>query len=77
MRTKADLISKEQLEALDRVPINCPCSYCRELLVTEGDFARHFVLPNERHLNLGECPKRVADRSPDSLGLPSDKIWET
>jgi len=31
---------------------------CREVLRTEGDFARHFVVPDERYLNLGNCPTK-------------------
>jgi hypothetical protein len=32
------------------------CSGCREVLATEKDFAKHFLIPDERFLNLGNCP---------------------
>ena len=65
MRTKADIISAEDLAMLDRMPIMprpngepMKCVRCREVLRTEGDFARHFVVPDERYLNLGNCPTK-------------------
>lgn len=59
MTTKADLLSAEELAALDRTPFGGACSGCRMVLATEGDFARHFVLIDpKRWRNLGWCPKR-------------------
>jgi len=66
MRTKADLISAEELDALDRTPTSrhngepMKCVRCRVELATEGDFARHFLIPDERYLNLGICPSKYA-----------------
>jgi len=66
MRTKADLISAEELAALDRTPTSrhnvgpMKCVRCRIELATEGDFARHFLIPDERYLNLGNCPSKYA-----------------
>ena len=66
MRTKADLISAEELAALDRTPITrvhgepIKCPRCRVELATEGDSARHFLIPDERYLNLGNCPSKYA-----------------
>jgi hypothetical protein len=54
--TKADLISDTELAALDRTPFGGACSYCHEILATEGDFARHFVVPDRQRPNLGWCP---------------------
>jgi hypothetical protein len=34
------------------------CSACGEELKTEADFAKHFLVPDERFLNLGECPNK-------------------
>jgi hypothetical protein len=63
--TKADLISADELAALDRTPIAprpdgrpMRCVRCRKELPTEGDFARHFVIPDPRLLNTGWCPNR-------------------
>jgi hypothetical protein len=65
MSTKADLISATELASLDRTPIAprpngepMRCVRCRMELPTEGAFARHFVVPDERYLNLGECPTK-------------------
>jgi hypothetical protein len=38
---------------------DCPCGASFE---TEADFAKHFIVPDERLLNLGWCP--VQDRTP-------------
>ena len=34
------------------------CSQCHEVLKTEKDFAQHFLVPDERFLNLGNCPNQ-------------------
>jgi len=38
-----------------------PCGGCGAPLETEADFARHFVIFDERLRNLGECPVEVAN----------------
>jgi hypothetical protein len=32
------------------------CSKCHRVFPTEADFARHFLIPDERYLNIGYCP---------------------
>ena len=32
------------------------CGGCGTVLETEADFAKHFIVTDERFLNLGECP---------------------
>jgi len=62
--TKADLITAEELAELDRTPFldhnGQPgrCSICQTELPTEGDFARHFTVPDPNYKNLGYCPNR-------------------
>ncbi|MDH6462078.1 hypothetical protein M2302_002253 [Micromonospora sp. A200] len=62
--TKWDLISDADRDALDRTPFTRwdgtpgECSGCGEELPTEGAFARHFLLYNRVHLNLGYCPRK-------------------
>lgn len=34
------------------------CSGCQAEIGTEEKFARHFVISDERYLNLGHCPNR-------------------
>ena len=34
------------------------CGQCKEELATEEAFERHFVVTDERYLNLGECPNK-------------------
>lgn len=34
------------------------CSQCREELPTEKDFAQHFLIDDERYINLGHCPNK-------------------
>lgn len=54
--TKADLITTYELKLLDGTECGLLCDRCREHLPTEGDFARHFVIPDAKYLNLGDCP---------------------
>lgn len=71
MRTKADVLLerekdaqvkyeriREYRELLQLTPLELPCAGCGTTLETEWDFASHFVIPDERYLNLGECPNR-------------------
>jgi hypothetical protein len=34
------------------------CSRCGTEFETEADFAKHYLIPDERYLNLGECPNK-------------------
>lgn len=54
--TKADLISQDRLDGLDKQAFGGTCSGCGTRLETEGDFARHFLIRDATYLNLGECP---------------------
>lgn len=69
MRTKAAILQsrleveelalkrdREYIEGLKETPCNLECSGCGAVLETEWDFASHFVIPDERFLNLGNCP---------------------
>lgn len=44
------------LEGLKNTPFGYQCSGCDTTLATEYDFAAHFIVTDERHLNLGSCP---------------------
>lgn len=66
-RTKADMISPEHLADLDTQRFDRPCAGCGEHLGTEGDFARHFKVPDERYKNLGYCPKNIS--GPDHTAM--------
>ncbi len=70
--TKADLITTNQLTLLDRTDCGLRCSACDLLLETEGDFARHFVIPDARYLNLGQCP--TAPRFDRTINAPLDAL---
>lgn len=48
-----------ELESLRNTSCNLHCSGCGVLLETEADFARHYVVKDERFLNLGECPAKL------------------
>lgn len=73
MRTKADVLlereremrealtsAQREIEGLQNTEFGRACSGCGEILETEWDFAKHFVIPDERYLNLGDCPKKAA-----------------
>lgn len=69
MRTKAEILEERLLELKDAAeraenylnglratPCGLTCSGCGSYLETEYDFAAHFLISDERYLNLGECP---------------------
>lgn len=57
--TKWDLISADQRAALEATPYGGNgCSRCGASFATEADFARHYIVPDARYLNLGYCPTR-------------------
>lgn len=59
LRKEADELNA-YLASLDQTPFTAngtgKCSACGTHLETEGDFARHFEVPDLRYLNLGDCP---------------------
>lgn len=57
LREQAQAI-EDELSGLDRTPWEHEC-VCGVRLATEGEFARHFTVPNERYLGLGDCPNRL------------------
>jgi hypothetical protein len=58
--TKWKFIDDSLRAGLDATRCGLTCTGCGEALVTEGDFARHFVIKDPTYLNLGNCP--IADR---------------
>jgi hypothetical protein len=65
MRTKWDVLEERlrtlrklerEMAGMERTEFGRPCAGCGEVLATEADFARHFLIPDERYLNLGRCP---------------------
>lgn len=49
--------AERRLRGLEATPCGLNCGGCGEYLATEKDFAAHFTIPDERYLNLGNCPK--------------------
>jgi hypothetical protein len=47
---------RDAMAGLERTPCGLKCSGCATPLTTEADFARHFLIPEERLLNVGVCP---------------------
>lgn len=54
--TKWDLITEAEREGLERTPFGKNCTGCEQLLETEADFAKHFLLYSRVHKNNGYCP---------------------
>lgn len=55
--TKWDFISDAERAELDAFTVSgYVCTGCGIALPTNGAFYRHFVIPDARWLNLGECP---------------------
>ena len=50
----------ERLEFCRSTPLGLSCPSCGLPLATELAAAEHFVLPDERLVNLGYCPHRLA-----------------
>lgn len=61
--TKSWFIPAGELYQLDQTPCELPCTACGEMLESEGDFARHFVIRETLYLNLGECPETDKGRA--------------
>lgn len=58
LRAQAQAI-EDELAGMDRTTLSdCSCA-CGVILATEGEFARHFIVPNRAYLNLGDCPNRL------------------
>lgn len=73
MRTKAEILTAKrdaiaaelhranrEIDGLQHTDSGLNCGGCGKHLATEWDFASHFLIPDERFLNLGGCP--VVDR---------------
>lgn len=68
IQTKWDLIDADERRALANTPCHhVACAGCDITLFTEADFAKHFIVPDARYLNIGHCPKSVL------LGEPSTR----
>lgn len=54
--------ARAELMGLENTPFTSngtgKCSTCGAPLDTEADFAKHFLVTDERYLNLGMCPTR-------------------
>ena len=62
--TKWDLITAAERRALDATPFSDGtqgCSGCHTPPPTAGDVARHYLVPDLRDKNLGECPTKWDD----------------
>ena len=47
---------EQEMRGLENTRCGLSCSGCGMVLETEKDFAEHFTIPDERYLNLGNCP---------------------
>lgn len=56
---------RRNLNWMEHASFGKPCSGCQELLETEADFARHFIVRDPRFLNLGDCPN-IPKESPNA-----------
>lgn len=85
LRTKWDVMSERvadarralelmerDMESLKTLKCEVNCSGCGQFLATEADFAKHFVIPDEQHWNLGECPVQVARDKAKAYGARRD-----
>jgi hypothetical protein len=54
--TKWDFLMAENRIGLDQTPLNVRCAACEEPFRSEGEYARHYIVPNPLYLNIGYCP---------------------
>jgi hypothetical protein len=47
-----------ELGCLENTTCNLTCSDCGKVHETEAEFAQHYLIPDERYLNLGYCPNK-------------------
>ena len=62
--TKWDFLSESERETYSNQTFGSgfmKCSGCGEKIVTEADFAKHFIIPDVRYFNLGNCPNKEKD----------------
>jgi hypothetical protein len=50
--------ASQEIIGLERTPFGGSCGSCGAVLDTEADFAKHYLVDDERYLNLGNCPTR-------------------
>jgi hypothetical protein len=53
-------VLEHQIGSMENTPCGANACSCGATFKTEADFAKHFILPDERFLNLGWCP--ITDR---------------
>lgn len=61
-----EMTGLEQTPCRNSVGEPLSCGSCGAVHETEKDFADHYIVRDERYLNLGECPSRVS--RPDVKG---------
>jgi hypothetical protein len=49
---------ERELKGLSNTNCGLNCSGCGQHHETEADFAKHYLIPDERYLNLGYCPNK-------------------
>lgn len=49
---------QRMLDSLEKTPCGVTCHRCDAYLRTEKDFAQHYLIPDARYLNIGDCPNR-------------------
>jgi hypothetical protein len=73
MRTKWEILQARRAELADELakldqymrglegqPCMLRCNKCDKLHNSEADFAKHYLIPDERYLNLGHCPTNTS-----------------
>jgi len=45
--------------------VHIHCGTCKVKFDTEADFAKHYLVPDERYTNLGRCPKAFEQEAQD------------
>lgn len=51
-----------QIQGLAAQPFDGECLTCGFYMATEADFARHYIVPDPRYLNMGECPTKFGHK---------------
>jgi hypothetical protein len=61
VRAVVDYLENTPCTNLEGEPVRC--TVCETAFQTEADFAKHFIVDDPQHPNLGNCPRAGEDRT--------------
>lgn len=65
-RLEAEVRYLENTKCLRHDGVHISCGTCGVEFETEADFAKHYLVPDERYTNIGRCPKAFEQEAMDA-----------